>query len=161
MEHYGPPPPEVVQRFRFNSRSRQPGESIVMYAADLWQLAEQCNFSTTLDKMIRDRLVHWINDERICEWVLQEKDLMYKRVVTLAQGVEEATKNLKEMSLPHSEPLNTTAPVHKIQSKNPADKSQGITCHCCGAPGRFTTTCQFQNCNCFKCGKKGHFGKGV
>ena len=55
-KHYSPPPSEVIQRYRFNSRSRNDGESIAAYVADLRRLAEFCNFGTTLEKMLRDRI---------------------------------------------------------------------------------------------------------
>ena len=32
--HYSPPPSEVMQRYRFNSRSREPGESVATYMAE-------------------------------------------------------------------------------------------------------------------------------
>ena len=51
-KHYNPPPSEVMQRFRFNTRSRKPGESVATYVAELRRLAEFCNFGETLDKMI-------------------------------------------------------------------------------------------------------------
>ena len=42
--HYSPPPSEVMQRFRFNLRTRNACESVVAYVADLHRLAEFCNF---------------------------------------------------------------------------------------------------------------------
>ena len=81
-----------MQRFRFNSRTRQPGESV---AADLRWLVEHCKFRFTLNEMLRDRLMHGINDERICEKLLQEKDLTYDWAISIAQRVETASKNLK------------------------------------------------------------------
>ena len=56
-DHYNPAPSEVMQRFRFNSRTRKPGESVAAFVADLRRLTEYCNYSATLDKMIRDKLV--------------------------------------------------------------------------------------------------------
>ena len=55
--HYAPAPSESVQRFRFNSRFRRPGESVSTYIAELRALSEFCNFEDTLSLMIRDRLV--------------------------------------------------------------------------------------------------------
>ena len=162
-EHYSPPPPEVIQRFRFNSRSRQPGESVSTYMADLRRLAEQCNYGTTLEKMLRDRIVYGINDERIREKLLEEKDLSYKRALEIAQGVEAANKNLKEMKAPKPEPT-APAPVHKVPSRRPPpthERGQNPTvkCHRCGAAGHLATTCRFRDRTCYKCGKKGHLAK--
>ena len=42
--HYSPPPSEIIQRFKFHSRFRNPGESVATYVAELRSLAEFCNF---------------------------------------------------------------------------------------------------------------------
>ena len=39
-KHYSPQPTEVIQRFRFNSRSRKEEESIADYVAELQRLVE-------------------------------------------------------------------------------------------------------------------------
>ena len=36
-KHFSPPPSEVIQRFRFYSRVRQPGESVSAFVAALWE----------------------------------------------------------------------------------------------------------------------------
>ena len=76
--HYSLPPSEVVQRYRFNSRMRAPGESVATYVAKLRRLAEFCNYGDSL-KMLRDRLVVGVNHERIQERLLAEKDLPFER----------------------------------------------------------------------------------
>ena len=43
-EHFNPTPSETVQRFRFHSRFRKPGESIATFVSELRSLAEFCNF---------------------------------------------------------------------------------------------------------------------
>ena len=59
MTHLHPQPSETAQRFHFNTRSRQPQESIATYVAQFKQLAETCNFSDAarLNEMLQDRLV--------------------------------------------------------------------------------------------------------
>lgn len=51
-KHFNPMPSEVMQRFRFNSRSRKAGESVASYIAELRRLAEHCKYGETLEKMI-------------------------------------------------------------------------------------------------------------
>ena len=41
-EHFDPKPSVIVQRFRFNSRSCQEGESVAKFTAELQQLSEHC-----------------------------------------------------------------------------------------------------------------------
>jgi len=64
--HLQPEPSEIVQRFRFNTRVRQPHEPISTYVTQLKRLAEHCNFGNTdrLNEMIQDRLVCGIANEK-------------------------------------------------------------------------------------------------
>ena len=84
-EHYNPRPSEIVQRFKFNTRFRQPVESISTYVSQLRSLAEFCNFRAALD-MLRDRLVCGINDSQIQRRLLLEKKLTFENALSLALG---------------------------------------------------------------------------
>ena len=100
-DHYSPTPSEVMQRFRFNSRSRKPEETVAAYLAELCRLAKHCNYGTTLDQLLRDRLVWGINDAGIRKKLLQESDpLTLACALTVAQGAETADKNVKKMKVP-------------------------------------------------------------
>ena len=83
-----------MQCYRFNSRSREPGESVATYVAELRRLAEFCNFGMTLNKVIRDRLVCGVNNESIQKKLLGEHNLTYERALAIAQSSEEADRNL-------------------------------------------------------------------
>ena len=75
-DYYQPTPSEIVQRFKFN-------------------------YGTTLSEMLRDRLVCGVNHEGIQKKLLAEKDLDYAKAFSLAQAIEAAekdTKNLKSGS---------------------------------------------------------------
>ncbi len=74
-EHYSPTPSEVMQHFRFNSRSGKARESVSANVVELRRLAQYCNYGDTLDKMLRDRIVWGINDEATQKKLLQVKDL--------------------------------------------------------------------------------------
>ena len=50
--HLCPPPSEIVQRYKFNSRIRQDGESVAVYVSELRALAQYCNFGETLESML-------------------------------------------------------------------------------------------------------------
>ncbi len=51
-EHFSPAPSEVMQRFRFYSRNRKPGEAVTEFVAELRKLSEHCNFGDALDKAL-------------------------------------------------------------------------------------------------------------
>lgn len=64
QDHYCPKRSEIVQRYKFNTRNRRPGESIATYLAELRALEEHCKYED-LHVMLRDRLVCGVNDFNI------------------------------------------------------------------------------------------------
>ena len=60
--YYNPKPSVTVQRHKFYTRVQQPGESVAAFVAELRRLSEHCEFGTTLDVMIRDRVVCGVHD---------------------------------------------------------------------------------------------------
>ena len=83
-----------MQRAKFYSRSRKPGESIATFVAELRACAEHCNFGRSLDDMIRDRVVCGVNDDAIQKRLLAEGDkLTLTKALTLAQSYETAVED--------------------------------------------------------------------
>ena len=153
-EHYSPKPSEVMQRFRFNSRSRKASESVAAYVMELRRLAVFCNFGDTLSKMLRDRLVWGINDDNTKKKLLQEVDLTFARALAIAQGVETADQTLKEMKSPQESTIPIkTEQVHNVR-KVPSGKDKDALCYCCGNPGHVAVNCRFRDSVCHKCKKK-------
>ena len=64
-KHHNPKPSVIVQRYRFNTRNCQGGESISTYIAEIRHLSEHCNFGTSLNEMQRDWIVCRIEDHKI------------------------------------------------------------------------------------------------
>ena len=95
--HYAPEPSPIIQRFKFNSRLRLPGESIPTYIAALRAIGEHCQFGATLNDMIRDRLVCGVNDRAIQRRLLQESKLDYKTAYAIAIAMESASKNTLDL----------------------------------------------------------------
>ena len=65
QKHVNPTPSVTVQRFKFNSHSRQPGETVSTYVSELRSIAEFCNFGESLPDMLRDCIVCGINNDKI------------------------------------------------------------------------------------------------
>ena len=96
-DHYQPKPSIIVQRFKFHSRSRKPGESVTTYIAELKRLSEGCAFGNFLQEMLRDQIVCGINDPRIQRRLLAERELTYKSAFELAQSMETADRNTNDL----------------------------------------------------------------
>ena len=176
QNHYAPAPSEIVQRFRFNSRFRQPGESVSTFVAELRAMAEFCNFGDTLKLMIRDRLVCGINDETTQRLLLAEKELTYDKALEIARSQEAAAQNLLTLCGMRSrvEPSSTQGPpmepINAVKSGKqlagqaaPGDqrhtRDSTKPCYRCGNIGHKPAQCKFLKAKCHGCGKIGHLKK--
>ncbi|XP_058872250.1 uncharacterized protein K02A2.6-like [Acipenser ruthenus] len=158
-QHKNPKPSEIVQTFKFHNRFRQPGESVATYVAELRRLSEHCVFGEMLDRMLRDRLVCGLQDDRIQRRLLSETALDFKKAVEIAQAMEAAAQQAHDLK-----PTASTPPViHKaIAVGSPAiDCRQGEgknMCYRCGQP-HAARDCRFKDAVCHNCNKKGHIAK--
>ena len=144
QKHHDPKPSVIVQRYRFNSRNRRAGESVATYIAELRHLSEHCEFGSTLNQMLRDRLVCGVEEPKIQRRLLAEPDLTFDKAFELALASESADKNAKDLQ-PTASPT-----VNRVQHKK--------ICHRCGDK-HSAADCKFKTAECRKCGKKGHIAR--
>ena len=158
-KHYEPVPSEIVDRCKFHSRFRKPGESVATFVAELRSLAEFCNFGEVLEDMLRDRLVCGIRDEAIQKRLLAESKLTYQTAVELAQSQERTAQNVKELKGKHDPDVVASKEVHKVGPTSPTIKT-GLTCYRCGKVGHVASKCRVsKDLVCRQCGKSGHLQK--
>ena len=110
--HFNPPLSENVQRFKFHSRVREPGGSVATFVSELRSLAEHYNFESTLEDMLRDRIVCGFNDHAIQQRLLGEEKLTFEKAMSTAQAMETAAQNAKEL---HSTPESAGRPCTSQQ----------------------------------------------
>ena len=159
--HLNPRPSSIVYRFKFNSRFRQQGETIQQYVAELRNLSEHCEFADQLEKMLRDRLVCGVNDERIQRRLLAESHLEFKKAMELATAMETAdrnTRDLKNGNLSEKPEETQVNRVTKDPPKRPPRDPKQSTKECYRCGGRFhdPDKCRYKDEECYKCRKKGH-----
>ena len=128
QEHFMPKPSAIVQQFKFNTRTQQPGETIAMFLAELRHLTENCEFRATLDEMLPDRLVCSVHDIRIQRRLLAEPKLTLKRALDLALAIEATEKNASEIQKGGSQQGDT--PLNKVDFK--VEKGGEMNCYRCG-----------------------------
>ena len=150
-----------MQRYKFNSRYRQPTEIIATFISELRSLAEFCNYGASLDEMLRDHLVCGINNNSIQRWLFAETKLTLPKALEIALGMETAAKNANTFSQGiKSGGIRQlqTGDVHKLHVPI---KSMGTTnnCYRCGRNGHSSATCRFREAKCHSCGKTGHLKK--
>ena len=147
-----------MQRFKFNSCRRRQGETVATFVAELRRLTEYCDFGTSLEDMLRDRLVCGVNDDRIQRRLLSEPNLTFARAFELAQALESAEKHAKDL-----QQKQPSASIMAIQTKKEtgdmeSSNSNAELCYRC--KGRHAaSTCRFRRAECHHCGKKGHIAR--
>ena len=154
QDHFMPKPSAIVQRFNFNTRSQQPGETTAMSFAELRHLSEHCEFRVTLDERLRDRLVCGVHDIRIQLRLLAEPKLTLKRALDLALAIEAADKDASEVQKADSQEGH--ASVNKVEVK--VNKGSEFKCSRCGG-NQNPESCHFKDAECICCGKVGHLAR--
>ena len=61
---------ETYEAYKFFSRSQNAGETVEAYITALYKLSSTCNFGTMTDRLIKDRLVIGIRDDKVREKLL-------------------------------------------------------------------------------------------
>ena len=160
-KHHNPTPSEIVQRYKFNTRTRHPGESIATFTAELSLLAKFCNFGDSLDDMLRDRLVCGIADTQIQRRLLAESKLTLKKATELALGMEAAVKNAQTLQSTPSRAIAQDESLHKVQGghRKKVQKASQPVCYQCGVTGHVAQVCKHKSSKCHSCGKVGHLQK--
>lgn len=97
QKHLKPKPSEIVQRYKFHTRSQQSGESIATFVAELRHLSTDCNFGDTLSDMLRDRLVCGVNSVRVQKRLLAETALTFDSAFKLSTAMEMAEKKMRSI----------------------------------------------------------------
>ena len=84
------------ERYRFNRRVQEAGETYDQYRTALRKLAESCDFQTiTPDEILRDKLVFGIRDEKTRERLLRESRLTLQRTDEICHAAESMISQMK------------------------------------------------------------------
>lgn len=180
--HFSPPPSEIAESFRFNTRVQLENESVATFVAELRQMAEHCNFGAALNRMLRDRLVCGIRDKTVQQRLLVEKNLTLEKAVEISRSAEAAERNATEIQRGHvdattsgnQEGTTNHLKFHRKKNgqqgpkgqkwkdpkatakKKPGPQDKASACIRCGFRDHKSPDCPHINTKCYKCEKVGH-----
>ena len=124
-----------------------------------------CEFNDQLEKMLRDRLVCGVNDERIKRRLLAESQLEFKKAMELATAMETADRNTRDLKHANARNLNEKPKelqVNRVTKEPPKQKQpprnprQSKECYRCGGQFHDAEKCRYKEEECYRCHKKGH-----
>ena len=110
-----PVPTKRTRRDKFFSRSQNAGETVEAYITALYKLSSTCNFGTMTDRLIKDRLVIGIRDDKVREKLLAKEQF----------DLETCIDTLKMLQLTHAyaQDINTDVTTHTVKYKSAHNKS--------------------------------------
>ena len=131
----------IVERHKFNTKNQREGETTEAYITDLKKLANQCEYGSLRNDLIRDRIVCCIKNENTRRQMLKQVDLTLERAIQLCQIDELTDERLKEMT--------AKAEIDEL-------KQERHTCKRCGQHHGYGK-CPAFGSTCNKCSSRNHW----
>ena len=156
---------ETFERYNFNMRAQQDGETVDAYVTSLKTLAKTCNFGQLQDDLLRDRIVIGIRDNNIRKKLLNMPKLTLKECIDICRTHESTSKQIKtmthqEVSAVSSRSHNPTKQHNAAKQKKPVqvDKCKEIQCIFCAKKHiKDRKQCPAWGKKCTTCHKSNHF----
>ena len=154
---------ETYERYCFNKRDQEAGESIETYVASIRSLAKTCNYGELANDLIRDRIVVGIRDNSVRKHLLRESKLTLKSCVDICRASECTAQQLKAMRPTEDVHAMGQKPQRNLRQKKEF-KSPHVTqprmvdCIICGKTHvKKKEECPAWGKTCTKCDGKKHF----
>lgn len=160
---------EFFERFQFNRRNQESGESIDEYVSVLRNMAKTCGFCDCMrELLIMDRILLGILDDKTREELLSTHDLTLVKAIEICRAREAATIHMKALK---NEEINKVKGTQKQKKPmKPRDRTKGKQ-HQTETTRATTKKCYFckqvhamrkESCPawgkvCTSCGEKNHF----
>ncbi|KAL4714212.1 hypothetical protein ACJJTC_002849 [Scirpophaga incertulas] len=124
-EYFRPKQNEVINTYNFNKRNQQDGETFDAFYTAIRKLAENCNFDTQKDRMLRDRIVIGVSDHRMQQKLLEVKDLSLDKAVDICRSAELSKEHIKTLTNPEVYAVQTATPQHRGEaSSSPSNRAK-------------------------------------
>ena len=97
-EHCNPRQNTIYERYRFQCRNQEAGESGSHYLTELRHAAESCDFANITTSQIIRSFVHDMRDSKVRERLLREKNLTLERTYEMVQAAKATAEQTNVMS---------------------------------------------------------------
>ena len=166
----------IFERAKFNQRRQEEGETVDTFITALHALAQNCNFGTLTEEMIRDRIVVGLLDAKLSEKLQLNPELTLPKAVNQARQSEAVKKQQTLMRNDFKDSTGTKNEVDAVKtekfrkddssgspdetpnSKKPPTRPPSNRCYRCGkSSGHVRQNCPAKAVICHTCSKKGHW----
>ena len=147
------------ERYHFDNRDQEAGESINTYEANLRSLSDRCNFGALKDEMIRDNIVCGVRDSSLRKKLFQVPELTLQRCIDMCRSAEATSTQLKAMSVQNSHAHPPTEVNFVKKTSKGTDKSSFVKdcLFCSQTHEKERSKCPAFTKICSACQKENHF----
>jgi len=151
--HFEPVKNVIFERSKFNSM-RQGANTIHQFITELQSQADNCDYGTVKNDLIRDRIVVGVNDKKLREYLIDVDDLDLPKCITKAKQYvthhEHAAKMVQED--------DNMDFVQKRKAKS-TSKAGSSKCYYCNKEPHKREVCPARESECHICKEIGHWRK--
>ena len=148
----------AFESYKFWQRQQSEDEPFDKWLMELRIIGRNCEFGTTFDRQLRDKILFGVRDDVARQRMLEEEELTLEKAINICHSLEATKARLHFMA---DKTKRTELSVNAIQKKHQATSSftnqpRQKPCFYCGAvhePRR----CPAFGKQCHKCGKRNHF----
>lgn len=151
---------ETYERFVFNKRRQEEGETFDNFYSDLRRKIKTCNFcENCCESIMRDKIILGIRCSETQTELLKKRNLTLDSCVDVCKAAESAVTQNRAMRTSREEV--TVNKITRFNRGNSNSASKGRQCRYCSGNHPFTSKelCPAYGKICSKCGGKNHFAK--
>ena len=158
---------ETYERYIFNKRCQEEGETFELFVAALRKLVKTCNYcNNCVNSIIRDRIVLGIRDPATQQELLKVRRLTLENTIDICRAASNATVHHKVL---HGEAVNKVEYKRRNKPRKPESSrtthndtrrsgQPDKTCKFCGRVHPMVKSkCKAYGKTCDNCGEKNHF----
>ena len=154
----------IYERARFNQRNQLPDKPADHFITEVHMLADNCEFRSMKEELIRDRLVVRIQDLALSERLQLESDLTLdkaKKLIRQQEAVKVQQEFLQNPKMKEEIPLDAVR-QKPIKRKLPtlqqtSARPSSSNCHRCYSGAHPRQSCPARHATCFRCNRQGNF----
>nr|XP_029719798.1 uncharacterized protein K02A2.6-like [Aedes albopictus] len=147
---FDPEPLEMVEVWKFRTRTQKEGETVKEFVTELQRDAKFCKFGNYLKTELRNQLVFGLRSKRIRSRLIEEKGLTFEKTLEIALSME-ASGEGAEMFEKRSQDVNYTE-RRQMKVTNTTKKR----CYRCGSEAHLANVCRHKDTICSFCKMAGH-----
>lgn len=167
-DYFEPKQNELISTYSFHKRNQEEGESFDLFYTEIRKLVKNCNFKEQEERMLRDRIVLGVQDQKLQRKFLETSKLTLQTAVDMCRASELSNNHSKMM---HQQTkmvdiVRSTAATDvqqsagtKVKYASNKDSKDFYNCKKCGTR-HGPRNCPAFGKICLNCKKPNHFKKG-